>query len=129
MPAHALYEISQILVQRDEEDPEKRPKLFYSKLPPKITQQKVVVCDPMLATGGSAKMCIDVLVKAGCDAANIMFVNVVACPEGIIALNKAYPLVKIVTAAVDDGLDENKYIGWLRGGCRLTDAAPFRAVV
>jgi uracil phosphoribosyltransferase len=64
----------------------------------------------MLATGGSVKMCIDVLIKAGCAEKNIMFVNVVSCPEGIAALNAAYPLVKLVTAAVDDGLDENKYI-------------------
>ena len=41
------------------------PKLFYDKLPPDMPSYEVVLCDPMLATGGSALMAIDVLKKAG----------------------------------------------------------------
>ena len=57
--------VGKILCQRDENDVEKRPKLFYSKLPQDIASKQVILADPMLATGGSAAMAIDVLLKAG----------------------------------------------------------------
>ena len=99
-----------ILVQRDEEDPEKRPKLFYSKLPPDVMDKQILLVDPMLATGGSAKMAIQVLIEAGVPEANITFLNVVCCPEGLNALGNSYPKVKVITAAIDPGLNEHKYI-------------------
>jgi uracil phosphoribosyltransferase len=51
-----------------------------------------------------------VLTEAGIPARNITFLNVVSCPEGIAAMASAWPEVKIITAAVDDHLDGNKYI-------------------
>ena len=48
--------------------------------------------------------------SAGVPASSIVFSNVVCCPEGLKALGEAYPEVKIVTAAVDEGLNEEKYI-------------------
>ena len=48
--------VGKILIQRDEESVEKNAKLFYKKLPKNIRGKKVILCDPMLATGGSAVM-------------------------------------------------------------------------
>jgi uracil phosphoribosyltransferase len=64
----------------------------------------------MLATGGSAVQAIDVLVNAGVAPASIVYVNVVACPEGLAALAAAWPQVTVVTAAVDSHLNDSKYI-------------------
>ena len=99
---------AKILIQRDEETA--LPKLFYSKLPPNIASLNVVLCDPMLATGGSAITAIEVLKKAGVAEESILFINVVSCPEGLRALAEKAPGVRIVTAAVDEGLNEVKFI-------------------
>lgn len=99
-----------ILIQRDETDPEKRPKLFYSKLPPDVRDRYVMLVDPMLATGGSACKAIEVLKEAGVRESNIMFLNVVSCPEGLHRLYAQFPRVKVVTAAVDLKLNADKYI-------------------
>ena len=48
--------VGKILIQRDEESEEKLPKMYYSKYPPNIESRKILLCDPMLATGGSAVM-------------------------------------------------------------------------
>jgi len=99
---------AKILIQRDEETAE--PKLFYSKLPPGIEDLTVVLCDPMLATGGSAITAINVLKDAGVKEERILFLNVVSCPEGLRALAEKTPGVRIVTAALDDCLNAQKYI-------------------
>jgi uracil phosphoribosyltransferase len=99
-----------ILLQRDESDPAKRAKLYYVKLPLDIARRDVLLADPMLATGGSAIQAVEVLVGAGVRPEAIVFVNVVACPEGLAALAARWPQVTVVTAAVDSHLDENKYI-------------------
>lgn len=95
--------IGKILIQRDEET--RQPVLFYSKLPSLIDKQ-VVLCDPMLATGGSAKAAIGVLLDNGAFEGNILFLNVVSCPEGIEAILSMYPKVRIVTGEIDNGLNE-----------------------
>ncbi|GMI03715.1 hypothetical protein TrRE_jg7916 [Triparma retinervis] len=102
--------VGKILIQRDERTVEKEAKLYYCKLPPKISEKVVILCDPMLATGGSAKKAIESLVDVGVKPSNIIFSNVVCCPEGLKNLAAAYPEVKIVTAAVDECLNEDKYI-------------------
>ena len=103
--------VGKILIQRDENHPDKSPKLFYSKFPPGIKDKHVLLCDPMLATGGSAKMAIDVLV-AGFQVVpeKIIFANMICAPEGLRALAEAYPQVKIVTACVDQCLNDEKFI-------------------
>jgi uracil phosphoribosyltransferase len=80
--------VGKILIQRNEET--KEPILFYSKLP-NVINKNIVLLDPMLATGGSAKCAIRVLLEQGALESNIMFVNVLACPEGIAALSSAFP--------------------------------------
>lgn len=100
--------IGKILIQRDEETAE--PKLFYSKLPQDIAERHVLLLDPMLATGGSAIKAIDVLIEHGVPEQNIIFLNIISCPEGIDALVTRFPKVIIVTAEVDSHLNEKKYI-------------------
>jgi uracil phosphoribosyltransferase len=74
----------------------------------------------MLATGGSAIKAVEVLEKHGVSQEAIIFVNLVAAPEGIDALLSAYPSIKIVTACVDKALNKDKYIlpGLGDFGCR-----------
>merc|ERR1711991_379641 len=91
--------IGKILIQRDEETAE--PQLFYAKLPEDIADRTVLLLDPMLATGGSAIAAIKVLISAGVPEESIMFINLIACPEGLAALYAAYPKVSVITAEVD----------------------------
>lgn len=103
--------VGKILIQRDESIPEKTAKLFYSKLPPDIAHQYVLLCDPMLATGGSAMKAIEVLVEQyNVEPSKIIFANMICAPEGLKVLADAYPEIKIVTAAIDDCLNDDKYI-------------------
>jgi len=80
---------------------------YYCKLPP-LDNKRVVVVDPMLATGGSAAQAIDVVVAAG--AKEIVFVCIVASPEGMAAVTKAHPSVPVFAGALDRALNAKKYI-------------------
>ncbi|KAF5093814.1 hypothetical protein D0Z00_003843 [Geotrichum galactomycetum] len=100
--------IGKILIQRDEETAQ--PKLFYDKLPADIDNRYVFLLDPMLATGGSAAMAVDVLKERGVPEERILFLNLLAAPEGIKLFTEKFPQVKIITGAIDDCLDEKKYI-------------------
>jgi len=102
--------VGKILIQRDESTPEKLPKMFYCKLPPSVKDMDVLLVDPMLATGGSANMALQSLVDCGVDPSRIIFLNVVSCPEGLANLQKAFPMVKVLTACVDQGMNGDKYI-------------------
>ena len=110
--------IGKILIQRDEATA--MPQLFYSKLPKDIASRFCLLLDPMLATGGSANKAIEVLLNHGVMEDHILFVNLICCPEGIKAVLDAYPKVRIVTAEIDNGLDEQRYIvpGLGDFGCR-----------
>ncbi|ODV62998.1 uracil phosphoribosyltransferase [Ascoidea rubescens DSM 1968] len=100
--------IGKILIQRDEETA--LPKLFYEKLPTDIDSRFVFLLDPMLATGGSAILATKVLINRGVKPERIFFLNLVAAPEGIEAYVKAFPSIKIITGAIDKGLNDKKYI-------------------
>ena len=90
-------------------DPEThQPVEYYCKLPTDIEHRKIFVVDPMLATGGSAAAAIDFIKKRG--GKDITFMCLIAAPEGIEALQKAHPDVDLYIAAIDDHLNENKYI-------------------
>ena len=84
------------------------PVEYYYKVPLNISRRKVFVLDPMLATGGSAIATIDKLKKDG--VTDIKFLCIIASPEGIKALKKAHPDVKIYCAAKDKCLNKNGYI-------------------
>ena len=84
------------------------PVEYYCKLPEDIGDREIFLVDPMLATGGSATATIQLLKEKG--ANNIRMINLVAAPEGIEAVHAAYPEVDIYVAAVDEKLDDHKYI-------------------
>ncbi len=92
---------------------------YYCKLPSDIKNREVIIMDLMLATGVSAVKTIDAVKKAG--AANIKFMCVLTCPEGIKALHDAHPDVEIICGAIDSGLNDELYIipGIGDGGDRL----------
>ncbi|MDO8679483.1 MAG: uracil phosphoribosyltransferase [Acidobacteriota bacterium] len=81
---------------------------YYAKLPPNIQNSYVLLIDPMLATGGSAVAALDMLTRAG--ARHMRLVCIVAAPEGVACVEKAYPAVPIFTPVVDRELNANKYI-------------------
>ncbi len=90
-------------------DPETHnPVEYYCKMPPDISEREVIIVDPMLATGGSAAAAIDFIKGYGCK--HIKLMNIIACPEGIEVIQREHPDVDIYVAAVDERLNENKYI-------------------
>lgn len=98
--------VAHVGIRRNEETA--RPQSYYANLPPIIAEADVFLLDPMLATGGSAVEAVRQVKAAG--AARITMICVVSCPEGIAALSKAHPDVRLVTAAIDDGLNDRSYI-------------------
>lgn len=91
---------------RDEET--KQPVTYYERFPPQIRGGTCIVIDPMVATGGSTVAAIDILKENGAD--NIVVICIVTCPEGITVVEKAHPDVRIYAAAIDEKLNEKKYI-------------------
>lgn len=100
--------IGKILIQRDEATA--LPKLFYEKLPADIADRYVFLLDPMLATGGSALMAVDVLKRRGVPGERIIFLNLIASPEGLDKFKSEHPDVHIVTGWIDKCLDEKRFI-------------------
>ncbi|OAX83457.1 uracil phosphoribosyltransferase [Emergomyces africanus] len=100
--------IGKILIQRD--DDTWQPKLFYEKLPKDIASRWVLLLDPMFATGGSATMAVDVLKSKGVPEDRILFLNLIASPSGVADFAQRYPQLRVVTAFIDQGLDDKKYI-------------------
>ena len=80
---------------------------YYCKLPP-LDGKRVLVVDPMLATGGSAAQAIEVVKAAG--AKEVVFLCIVASPEGVAAMEQAHPAVAIHAGALDRALNARKYI-------------------
>ncbi len=90
-------------------DPETAlPVPYYCKLPSDIEEREVIVLDPMLATGGSAIDAISQIKEY--HPKSIKFMGIIAAPEGMMALTEAHPDVDIYCAALDERLNEHKYI-------------------
>ncbi len=81
---------------------------YYKKLPEGLKDKRILILDPMLATGGSLVDTIKMLTKES--ANSIYVVCIVAAPEGIETINEKFPDVHIYTAAIDSHLNEKKYI-------------------
>ncbi len=81
---------------------------YYFKAPDDLGERRVIVLDPMLATANSAIAAVDRLKEAG--ATDLRFVCLLAAPEGIANLQGHHPEVPVVTAAVDERLNEHGYI-------------------
>ena len=98
--------VGHIGLYRDEVTHE--PHEYYCKLPDRINERLVIVCDPMLATGGSAIQAVDFLKDKGCK--NIKFMCIIAAPEGLDALTTAHPDIDIYVGNLDEKLNEDAYI-------------------
>tara|TARA_B100000508_G_C11410180_1_gene252865 strand:- start:273 stop:896 length:624 start_codon:yes stop_codon:yes gene_type:complete len=103
LPDARIYNIG---VFRDEETFE--PQFYYNKLSEYEMVDTIYVLDPMLATGGTSVMVVDIFKKWG--VKKIKFIGLVGAPEGVKALQEAHPDVPIYLAALDDHLNENAYI-------------------
>ncbi len=91
---------------RDEET--LKPVQYYFKVPEGLKDRLVIAVDPMLATGNSSAAAIDLLKEAG--ATEILFLCLLAAPEGVARMKEAHPDVHIVTAALDRELNSKGYI-------------------
>lgn len=91
---------------RDEET--LKPVQYYYKVPDHLDERMVIVVDPMLATGNSSAAAVDLLKQSG--AKHIRFLCLLAAPEGVARMKEAHPDVPIVTAALDERLNELGYI-------------------
>ena len=98
--------VGHIGLYRDEVTHE--PHEYYCKLPDRINERLVIVCDPMLATGGSAIQAVDFLKDKG--SKNIKFMCIIAAPEGLDALRTAHPDIDIYVGNLDEKLNEDAYI-------------------
>lgn len=86
-----------------------RPVEYMKKLPPP-DEMTFILVDPMLATGYSAEYAIDLLNRHGVPDKRIIFMVLVAAPEGVSIIYQRHPMVKIYAAALDAHLNEKAYI-------------------
>ncbi|MDI9508409.1 MAG: uracil phosphoribosyltransferase [Bacillota bacterium] len=84
------------------------PVEYFCKLPSDAADREIFVLDPMLATGGSAVVAIDMLKKRGIK--KVRFLCLIAAPEGVERLKKAHPDVDIYIGILDERLNEKGYI-------------------
>ena len=91
---------------RDEET--LQPVQYYFKCPEHLSERRVIAVDPMLATGNSSVAAVDLLKAQG--ATDIRFLCLLAAPEGVRRMQEAHPDVPIVTAALDERLNDKGYI-------------------
>ena len=99
-------EVGIVGLRRNEETFE--PEQYAQKLPADLSGRDVFVLDPMLATGGSLAFACQLLLDRG--AERITAVSVISAPEGVNRVREACPTVRIVTAALDPGLNERAFI-------------------
>jgi len=91
-------------------DPATHEPVEYMVRLPDTTERTFILCDPMVATGNSAVHAIDVLKKRGVSDEQILFLALVAAPEGVQVVQDAHPNVKVYVASLDSHLDEDAYI-------------------
>jgi uracil phosphoribosyltransferase len=101
-----VAKVGHIGLYRDEVTHE--PHEYYCKLPENIDQRTIVVCDPMLATGGSAVAAVDYIKQHG--GMKIKFMSVLAAPQGVSALMIAHPDIQLYVGCLDRQLNDDAYI-------------------
>ena len=87
-----------------------QPEFYYENLDDSILNRTIFVVDPMLATGGSAKFAMELLLQKGVDPTNINLLCLIASPEGVKTINEFDNRIKMILGAVDEKLNENAYI-------------------
>ncbi|GAB4379260.1 MAG: uracil phosphoribosyltransferase [Elainellaceae cyanobacterium] len=106
LPLASVYHIG---VVRNEETLE--PSIYLNKFPEQFhPETRVIITDPMLATGGTITTVMEELTKRGIDPAFVRIISVVAAPAALQKLSNAYPGLVVYTAAIDEILNEHGYI-------------------
>ncbi len=85
-----------------------QPRAYLESLPADLTGIPVMVLDPMLATGGSLEHCVKLIVSRGCE--DITVICVLAAPEGIARLDASGLPMRLITAAIDEKLNDRAFI-------------------
>ncbi len=99
-------EVTHVGLRRDEET--LRPSVYLDRLPDDLTGRRVVVCDPMLATGGSLTTVCDMVASRG--AASVVALCLLAAEPGLAEFRRRHPAVRVACAAVDPDLDDRGFI-------------------
>lgn len=106
LPVASVYHLG---IVRNEET--LQPSFYLNRLPNRLDPRtRILILDPMLATGGSMLAALNELVARGADPALIRVVAVVAAPPALQALSTAYPALTVYTATIDEGLNAQGYI-------------------
>ncbi|KAL5718048.1 uridine/cytidine kinase [Ranunculus cassubicifolius] len=84
--------------------------LIYERLPADISSRRVLLLDPILATGNSAVKAISLLISKGVSKSNIMFLNLIASQEGIHTVCKQYPMLTLITSEIDISLEKDSHV-------------------
>jgi uracil phosphoribosyltransferase len=106
LPLASIYHLG---IVRNEET--LQPTCYLNKLPEQfIPQTRVVLLDPMLATGGSIMTAMAEIINRGGDPALMRVISVVAAPPALQRLSEKYPSLNIYTAIIDEGLNSKGYI-------------------
>ncbi|MCG7611042.1 uracil phosphoribosyltransferase [Mycolicibacterium sp. (ex Dasyatis americana)] len=107
--AHALIPEAQVgFVGMARDETTHQPTPYLASLPDDLSTRSVFILDPMLATGGSMAYTIDLLKER--NAVDITAVCVVCAPQGIAAIEEVAPDMRLVTATIDEGLNDIAYI-------------------
>ena len=106
LPATSTYHLGFV---RDEETLE--AKMYLNKLPKQFDEgQRVLICDTMLATGGTIVQAIDECIARGANVKNIRIVCAVTCPPALTILSEKYPGLRVYAAMIDEELNDDGYI-------------------
>ena len=109
VPNASIYHLGFV---RDEETLENS--LYLNKLPPQIpAQTRILITEPMMATGGTIISALNLLIASGADPSLIRIINVVCAPPALQKINLNYPSVQIYTAMIDEVVNEK---GWIVPG-------------
>lgn len=95
-------------MRRDEVTAE--PHQYYQNIPTILPEDQIIVLEPMIATGGSGTACLERLCRAGAKQEQILFVGIVAAPEGLNVIHYDFPRVRCFVASIDEGLNSRKFI-------------------
>jgi len=101
-----LTEVAHVGLRRDETT--LRSGVYLNRLPKDLTGRRVLVCDPMLATGGSLTQVCDLVVERG--AGQVLALCIIASEPGLATLARAHPDVTLWCAAVDPELNRQGFI-------------------
>jgi len=101
-------QIGVVGLKRDEETA--KAHLYYQNIPSINHQDKVIILDPMISTGGTGIETLKILRELGVQDKNVIFASIIASPEGIGAMLSEFPRLKIIQAGIDEKLNKDKFI-------------------